>query len=168
MYGGGWPQLHLHHRSGMRADPQKKKKKSIKAQQPGKGRTGLHERQIKGGETKEETVKAEKRMGELEEAPLEPRCWRCGVGGLSASLWLGGALCHPGLRMQTSSLRQIQVVLEGRAGQRHQALCQSEPPRDSGVWTHSPCRVGSYCTSVQSGQHFTGLCWALNAKRNGT
>lgn len=50
---------------------------------------GLYERLIKGGETKEETVKAGKRMRDLEEAPLELLCWSCGVGGLSASLWLG-------------------------------------------------------------------------------
>lgn len=146
--------------------PQKKIKKKRRSNQKREERVCMRDR-LKVGKLRRRQLRL-KRMRELEEAPLEPRCWRCGVGGLSASLWLGGALCHPGLRTQTSSLRQIQVVLEGRAGQRHRALCQSERPRDSGVWTHSPCRVGSYCTSIQSGQHFTGLCWALNAKRNGT
>jgi len=96
--------------------PQRKK---VKVQRPEEARMGLYEGPIKGGETKEETVKAGKRMKELEEALLEPLCWRCGVGGLSPSLWLEGTLCHSGLRMQTSSLRQIQAALEGRAGQRH-------------------------------------------------
>lgn len=52
-------------------DPQRKK---VKAQRPEEGRMGLYEGQIKGGETKEEAVKAGKKMRELEEAPSEPLC----------------------------------------------------------------------------------------------
>ena len=65
-----------------------------------------------------------------------------------------------------NSLRQIHAALEGRAGQRPQALHQLEPPRHGGLWTHSLCLLGSYFKSIWSGLLFTGLLRALNAKGN--
>ena len=43
-----------------------------------------------------------------------------------------------------NSLRQIHAALEGRAGQRPQALHQPEPPRHGGVCTHGFWLLGSY------------------------
>ena len=54
-----------------------------------------------------------------------------------------------------ASLRQIQAALAGRAGQRHQALCQPETSRHGGVWTHGLQLLGSYFKSIWSGWVFT-------------